>query len=173
VSFFLRIGQSKLYWLAMIVIGLALEGIALYYQYALKQYPCVLCIHIRIWVLAFIVIGVLGLLFQRTRLGLLAVSSLSLVAAIGLLERTWRTLATERLWLEGSCSMESGLPDWFALDRWFPAVFGVQASCGYTPVVFLDVTMAEALMAIAVLTLGTTLMVTIAVLSRGTTQAPA
>jgi len=146
----------------MIVIGLELEGIALYYQYALNQYPCVLCIHIRIWVLALVLVGVLGLLVQRSRLGVAAASLLSLVASIGLLERSWQTLATERLWLEGNCSMLSGLPPWFALDQWFPSVFGVQASCGYTPEVFFGITMAEALMAISVAAVGVTALVSIA-----------
>jgi disulfide bond formation protein DsbB len=162
VNVFLQLGRSKLYWAAIIVIGLALEGAALYYQYALNQYPCVLCIHIRIWVLALVLIGVLGLLVHRSRPGVVAACLLSLVASIGLLERSWQTLATERLWLEGNCSMLSGLPSWFALDQWFPAVFGVQASCGYTPEIVFGITMAEALMAISVGAVAVTALVSIA-----------
>jgi protein dithiol:quinone oxidoreductase len=162
VDIFLQAGRSKLYWSAIIVGGLALEVIALYYQYALNQYPCVLCIHIRIWVLALVLIGVLGLLVHRSRPGVVAASLLSLVASIGLLERSWQTLATERLWLEGNCSMLSGLPSWFALDQWFPAVFGVQASCGYTPEILFGITMAEALMAISVAAVAVTALISIA-----------
>jgi len=164
VGLLLRIGQSRLYWSLMIISGLGLEGVALYYQYALNQYPCVLCIHVRIWVLAFVLIGALGLVLQRWKLGLVLASLLSLAASVGLLERSWQTLATERGWLEGSCSMLSGLPSWFALDRWFPVLFEVQASCGYTPEILFGITMAEALMAIAVIALAVTALVSIAAL---------
>ena len=47
--------------------------------------------------------------------------------------------------------MNSGLPAWFALDKWFPLVFEVQASCGYTPELWSGFTMAEALVGISVI----------------------
>lgn len=137
----------------MIVSALALDSVALYYQYALNQYPCVLCIHVRLWVLAFLAIGIIGLIVRRSRPGLIAANALSLVAAVGLAERSWQLLATERGWSTNlSCGMDAGLPSWFALDHWFPALFGVQASCGYTPVLAFNVTMAEALVAISAVT---------------------
>ena len=163
---FRRLGQSNAYWLAMIVGALALEGVALYYQYALNQYPCVLCIHVRIWVAGFIVVGILGLVLKRSRVGLAVANFLSLATAIGLTERSWRTLAVERRWIEElACTMDAGLPAWFALDHWFPAVFGVQASCGFTPIIAFDVTMAESLMAISVVALVVTALVTAATLT--------
>ena len=150
VMLFRRIGRSSWYWLAMIVSALALETVALYYQYALNQYPCVLCIHARLWVFAFLLIGIAGLALRNTRWRLVVTHALSLIAAVGLTERSWQLLGTERGWSELlSCSMDAGLPSWFALDHWFPAVFGVQASCGYTPILAFNVTMAEALIVIS------------------------
>jgi disulfide bond formation protein DsbB len=60
--------------------------------------------------------------------------------------------------------MDAGLPPWFALDHWLPAVFGVQASCGFTPIVAFDVTMAEALIAISAVAVVVTALVTAATL---------
>ena len=151
----------------MIAIALAAEGIALYYQYALNYYPCVLCIHVRLWVLAFIAIGIFGLLRRSSSTGLRIASVLSVCAAIGFTERSWRTLATERGWIvELACPMDAGLPAWFALDEWFPAVFGVLASCGISPEMLFGVTMAEALMVMSVGTLIITLLVMIASVMR-------
>ena len=165
MNLFGRLGGHYGYWLAMAVGALALEGIALYYQYALDQYPCVVCIHVRIWVAAFAVVGVLGLALKRSRGGLLVANVLSLVVAIGFAERSWRTLALERRWIEElACTMDAGLPTWFALDHWFPTVFGVQASCGLTPIIAFDITMAESLMAISVVALVVTALVTAATL---------
>ena len=161
------LSRSSIYWIAMIVIALAAEAIALYYQYALNQYPCVLCIHVRLWVAAFIVIGVLGPLIRNHSVGLMVTNILSVVAAVGFLERSWRTLATERGWIiELACPMDAGLPAWFDLDVWFPAVFGVQASCGISPEMLFGITMAEALTVMSVGTLAITLLVLIANLMR-------
>lgn len=168
MKLFQQIGRSKWYWLSMIALAAALEAAALYYQYVLNQYPCVLCIHVRIWVLGFIVVGALGLALQRWRAGIVAANVLGLIAAIGLAERSWQLLATERGWSnELACSMESGLPFWFALDKWFPAVFAVQTSCGYTPVIVGDITMAEALMGISAAAIVTFALVSVAAFRLG------
>lgn len=142
-------GQSAWYWVAIIVMGLIMEGSALYYQYALDYYPCVLCIHIRIWVMAVILLAVLALFIRKSRPLLMGAHVLSVGLFIGLLERCWMTFAVERLMVDGSCSMDSGLPAWFALDKWFPWIFEVQEACGYTPEVLLGITMAEALLMIS------------------------
>jgi len=140
------LSRSNFYWLGLIVLGLGMEAIALYYQYALDYYPCVLCIHIRIWLFAMILAAVLGLLSQKQS-GLNKLSHLLVLGSgIGLAERSWKTLAVERNWIVDSCSMDSGLPDWFALDKWLPSVFAPWEPCGYTPELLFGVTMAEGLM---------------------------
>ncbi|MFT5218383.1 MAG: disulfide bond formation protein DsbB [Planctomycetota bacterium] len=145
-GFFIEIGQRRRYWLAIIVIGLMLEASALYYQYVLDEWPCVLCIHIRIWILGLIVIALFALLVQAWP-GLVRLAhGLIFIAMIGLVERSWQVLAVERGWTFGNCDMDAGLPDWFALDRWFPAIFEVKTSCGYTPLIIFNISMAEVLM---------------------------
>ncbi|EAR62379.1 disulfide bond formation protein B [Neptuniibacter caesariensis] len=145
------ISRSTWYWLGLIATGIGMEAVALYYQYALDYYPCVLCIHVRIWVLALILIGLLGLITRKQQ-GLSKLSHLlTLGAGIGLAERSWQTLAVERGWIIDECSMDSGLPDWFALDKWFPSVFQPWEPCGYTPELLFGVTMAEGLMAFSAL----------------------
>ena len=37
-----QFSQSKLYWILLITLGLSLEAAALYYQYVLDEWPCVL-----------------------------------------------------------------------------------------------------------------------------------
>ena len=82
----------------------------------------------------------------------------------GFVERSWQTLAVERGWVFGDCDMESGLPSWFALDKWFPALFEVQTACGYTPIILFDITMAEMLLAISsVLLLTSVLMLIVSI----------
>ena len=78
---------------------------------------------------------------------------------IGLLERSYQLLGVERGFIMGDCSMNSGLPAWFALDKWLPSVFKVWEPCGYTPEILFGVTMAEALMFISILLILTTVWV--------------
>ena len=150
--------RSSWYWLGIIIIGLAMEGIALFYQYGLDYGPCVLCIHIRIWVMALILIAILGLVFRKSATLSKFTHLATFAVSIGFTERSWQTLAVERGWIIDSCSMDSGLPDWFALDKWIPHIFEPWEPCGYTPELLWNITMAEGLMAFSVLFLVSSLL---------------
>ncbi len=143
------LSPQKLYWILLLVLGLSLEFSALFYQYVLGEWPCVLCIHIRIWVLGFIVVAILALLVDGNRWLMRGLHLVNTGMMTGFVERSWQTLAVERGWVFGDCNMESGLPPWFALDKWFPALFEVQTACGYTPIILFNITMAEMLLAIS------------------------
>jgi disulfide bond formation protein DsbB len=140
------VSRSRWYWLVLLVLGLSLEGIALYYQYVAGYGPCVLCIQVRIGVLALMLVALLGLAVHRAWAGSLAAHLLATLVLAGLAQRAWLLLGIERGFVEGECSFDLGLPAWLALDRWFPAVFQVHEACGYTPTLPLGFTMAEALL---------------------------
>ncbi|WP_420600404.1 disulfide bond formation protein B [Neptuniibacter sp.] len=151
-----KLSHSSWYWLALILMGVAMESVALFYQYGLDYGPCVLCIHVRIWVMAIILIAILGLSLNKYPIIRSLAYLGTLVSAIGLLERSWKTLGVERGWIIEACSMDSGLPQWFALDKWFPHMFEPWEPCGYTPELLFGITMAEGLVLFAaVLTLMT------------------
>lgn len=139
-----RIGTSPLYWLGLLILVLALEGVALFYQYRLDYWPCVLCIHVRIWLAVLGLVALVMLILRRAPVaGHLATG----VIGVGLLERSWLLLGTERGFIEDAgCGMDLGLPAWLALDDWLPWLFEVQTSCGYTPELLFGITMAEALL---------------------------
>lgn len=133
-----------------------MEAVALFYQYGLDYGPCVLCIHIRIWIAALLLISIVGISLGKNSRINTTCHLLSTGVAIGLLERSWQTLGIEKGWIDGSCGFGSGLPEWFALDKWFPVVFEAWESCGYTPELLFGITMAEGLIVFsALLTLAT------------------
>ena len=140
-----KIGNNSFYWLALVVIGLLSEAVGLYYQYVLEELPCVLCIQVRLWLMALILVALLVLLLRRLRFTPLAGHLLTVVIAAGLLERSYVLLGTERRFLLGDCGFDLGLPAWFTPDTWFPSVFQVETTCGYTPELPFGITMAEAL----------------------------
>ena len=139
------IGRSVWYWLALLLAGLVSEGVALFYQHVLDEMPCVLCIHVRLLVLALLLVALLAMFLRHFKWTNVLVHLLTVVVAAGLLERSWQLLGTERGFTFGDCGLDPGFPEWLPLDAWFPAVFQVETSCGYTPELLFGITMAEAL----------------------------
>lgn len=138
-----------MYWILLIILGLSLEFVALYYQYILDEWPCVLCIHVRIWVLGFTLLALVGLFSRKIRLLCIITHSAVTFMMAGLLERSYVLLGVEQGTIIGGCDMESGLPAWFALDKWFPVLFEIKTACGYTPELVFGITMAEALLVLS------------------------
>lgn len=142
-----KLSHSRWYWAILLSTGIALLVVALIYQHVLGERPCLLCIQIRLWVSLLIIVSFAGL-FTRHCWVLSSIAHASLVlVAVGLVERSYQLLGTERGFVFGDCGFDLGLPAWFAIDQWLPSVYYVQTACGYTPELFFGITMAEALMA--------------------------
>lgn len=135
--------------MALLIFSLGLEVSALFYQYVLDYLPCVLCIHVRVWLLGIIVVSILAMKLYRHQMSLIALHLFTSLIFVGLFERSYQLLGTERGFVFGDCNMESGLPIWFALDNWLPSVFKVWEACGYTPELLFGITMAEALIVLS------------------------
>ena len=160
-----NLSHSRWYWLALAVLGLGFITVALYYQYILDELPCVLCIHTRIWIAAISLIALLALTLGHRWSNIIA-HVLTVICTAGLLERSYQLLGTERGFIFGDCGFSLGLPAWFALDQWLPAVFGVETTCGYTPELLFGITMAEGLIVLSSAFLFISLVMTIAALVR-------
>jgi disulfide bond formation protein DsbB len=139
------IAHHKYYWLALVAIGIAMESSALLYQYVGGDEPCILCIHVRLWVMGFTFIALLAY-FVRHLIYIVPTAHLLITTMMfGLLDTSWELLQTERGNIMGDCSFDLGMPEWFAIDKWLPAIFEVRASCAESPELLFGITMAEAL----------------------------
>ncbi|MGB1175621.1 MAG: disulfide bond formation protein B [Luminiphilus sp.] len=138
-------------WWAMLILGSGMFAAALYWQYALGEDPCQVCIHARLWVVAIALIGALMLVLPSNRGTGFGGLVLLLVSSMGLGERSYYLYEIENFRGDGSCQFTLGMPDWFAVDRWFPALFEVRNICSYTPEIAFGISMAEALVVISVL----------------------
>lgn len=126
-------------------------AVALGYQYLLDEPPCVLCIHVRLWVSLMVLFAALGVwLHESPRLNSMIHLFMLLIGA-GLADRSYQLLGTERGFIFGDCVFDLGFPSWLAIDQWFPAFYGVETACGYTPVLLFGITMAEALIVMSAL----------------------
>ena len=149
MSTLLQLLQSRWYWLAVALFGIALLGVALYYQYALGDEPCQVCIHARLWVVAFTLIALVMLITPQIKILRILGNGGVLIAGVGLTERARYLYRLENGMGDGSCQFQLGMPDWFAVDRWMPWLFEVRNLCSFTPEMLFGVSMAESLMASA------------------------
>jgi disulfide bond formation protein DsbB len=159
------LGASAWYWLGLLLLAVSMEAAALFFQYVLDYGPCMLCIHVRIWVFGLILVALFTLAGRGRKSLLVAGHFLVGVIGAGLLERSWQLLGVERGTIEGMCSMDLGLPAWFALDSWFPVLFKAWEPCGYTPQLLFGITMAEALVVMSIMLLVISLVFVIATLA--------
>ena len=155
-----KIAHSRWYWLALVALGLSFIAVALYYQYALEESPCVMCIQVRIWMLCLTLVAFNAYVLNNRWINHIA-HILTVVIAVGLLDRSYQLLGTERGFVFGDCGFDLGLPSWLPLDTWFPELFRVHSSCGYTPELIFGITMAEALIVFSVTFLLVSLTLTI------------
>lgn len=141
--------QSRWYWAVVAAFGFMLLAVALYYQYALGDEPCQVCVHARLWVVAFSLIALIMLMAPQSA-ALRALGNLGvLIAGAGLFERARYLYRLENGIGDGSCQFQLGMPDWFAVDRWMPWLFEVRNLCSFTPEMLLGLSMAETLMGLA------------------------
>lgn len=142
--------HSRWYWLSLMVIGTSLLIAALIYQHVLEEMPCLVCIHVRLWVSLLVLIALFGLFSCNTRWINIFANLAVVGTAIALTERSYVLLGTERGFVFGDCGFNLGLPSWFAIDDWLPWLYRIETSCGYTPELIFGITMAEALMVFSV-----------------------
>ena len=112
-----------------------------------------MCIQIRLWFSLLIIVSFIGLLARRIRAINTLVQVSIVLIAVGLVERSYKLLGTERGFWDGHCGFDLGLPAWFAIDKWLPWLFRVETTCSYTPEILFGITMAETLMVMSVVLL--------------------
>lgn len=144
------VSQSRWYWLTYIIGSLFMLADALYFQYVLEELPCVVCIQIRLWVSLLLLVSIVGLVSRHNKITN-SLANLSVVLiAIGMVERSYLLLGTERGFIFSDCGFDLGLPAWFAIEEWLPWLYRIETSCGYTPDIVFGITMAEALIVLSV-----------------------
>lgn len=155
-----NMAHSRWYWLSLIIIGTSLLTAALIFQHVLEEMPCLVCIHVRLWISLLVLIALFGLLTCRSRCPNIIANLAVVGTAVALTERSYLLLGTERGFIFSDCGFNLGLPGWFAIDDWLPWLYRIETSCGYTPELIFGITMAEALIVLSVALLLISLSVT-------------
>ena len=145
-----KLSLSPWYWLGYALGSISLLCVALIYQYVFEELPCVVCIQIRLWISLLVIVSLVGFFLRNKLWANLAMQLGIVLISVGLIERSYLLLGTEKGFVFADCGFNTGLPSWFAIEQWLPWMYQVQASCGYTPELLWGVTMAEMLMLLSV-----------------------
>jgi Disulfide bond formation protein DsbB len=140
--------RKALFWNFIIISMISLELIALYYQYALHESPCAICVQIRSVVMFMGFTGLFGLMVKNNK-KLIWLPLLALLSQIGgVLILGSKALHIERGDVLSTCGMDAGFPVWMKLDQWLPWMFEPKGLCGKAIQLIpgvLNITMVEAL----------------------------
>ena len=142
--------KGKVFWWALFALGSGLFAAALYWQYVIGDDPCQVCIQARLWAVALGLLGAVMLPLPESLLTRLTGLVLAFISSAGMGERAYYLYEIENFRGDGSCEFTLGMPSWFAVDQWFPALFEVRNICSYTPEIAFGISMTEALMVIAI-----------------------
>lgn len=142
-----------LIWSLVGAVCIALMGVALFYEYVLDVPPCLICVQVRLWVAAIFAIAITGVVFHRRNWVQVGLWLGFFGCSVALIERSWQLLATEYGWIIGDCGVPDnpGLPSWFPLHEWLPALFRPETMCGAPLEMLFGITMAEGTVAFSVL----------------------
>ncbi len=110
-----------------------------------------MCIQVRLIISLLIVVSCAALLLRSNRVLNLLLHLSVVFIAVGLTERSYQLLGTERGFIFSDCGFSLGLPAWFKIEDWIPWLYRVETSCGYTPEIIFGITIAEVLMVTSVL----------------------
>ncbi len=126
--------RTKFCWLLLFLLGVALLGCGLFFQYYLRLDPCVNCVYERAYVSCYIVAGLVGFIAPTLFLfRLLASAGLlgsSIFGFITALEHFKETHLTAEHGLGASCRLTARFPDFLPLDEWLPWIFKPHGQCG-------------------------------------------
>lgn len=131
-------------WVALLLLGVALEGCGLYFQYGLRLDPCVNCVYERAFYLSFILAGLVGFLspsFVVTRI--LAILIFMAGSIGGAMVAFDHVAETYQQGFGATCTLKASFPAFLKLDELLPWMFKPTAACGPLDWSLLGLSMAE------------------------------
>nr|WP_086938143.1 disulfide bond formation protein DsbB [Thaumasiovibrio occultus] len=145
-------------WLILLLIIIALELTALYFQHVMNLAPCVMCIYERIAMMGMGVGAAIGLAAPNN-----LVARWAGLGVWGYSAYRGLTLSQEHVGYQfpdpndlfggGVCDIYVNFPDWLPLNKWVPWLFEATGDCSKIVWQFMDLSMPQWLVIIFALNL--------------------
>lgn len=158
-QFLTQLPKQRLPWVLLALTGVGLELCALFFQYAMKLDPCVLCVYERLAMMGIIFSGLIGAIAPHNVIFRFSGFTLWFVSAAASL-----SLAIEHVDIQqnpspfATCDFFPNFPTWAPLNEWLPWLFNPTGYCDEISWQFLSYSMPQWLIVTA------TIYLTVAVL---------
>lgn len=152
LRFFKALSLSRGGWLLLVISGIILEGIALYFQHGMLLNPCVMCIYERVAVFGIIFAGLIGMIAPKFWLFRFSAILFSLACAVKGVLLSWKHLDYQlnpSPW--NQCPVVPDFPSTLPLDKWMPFIFQPSGSCSEVSWQFLGLSMVQWLVVIFII----------------------
>ncbi|OOF67737.1 disulfide bond formation protein DsbB [Rodentibacter caecimuris] len=149
LRFLKQFSFSRFSWGLLAVSALALELIALYFQYGLNLKPCVLCVYERLAICGLICAGIIGCIYPKGLILRLTALIVGLISALwgGIISLRHLDLQMNPVpWKQ--CEFLPNFPETLPFHQWFPFLFSPTGSCNESQWDFLGLTMVQWLVVI-------------------------
>ncbi|WP_018984729.1 disulfide bond formation protein DsbB [Salinimonas chungwhensis] len=144
IHFISQMADRKSAWFILFLSALALQIVALYFQYGMGLEPCIMCIYQRTAVYGILLSALLVLLKNNGVTRLLGFAGWVVSAGWGLL------IALEHIEILNaknpffaSCEIVPNFPTFMPLHEWLPTIFAAKGDCTENSWQFLAMGMAE------------------------------
>jgi disulfide bond formation protein DsbB len=147
-----KLVTSRYAWLLLALSALGLELAALYFQYARRLEPCVLCVYERNAVALIFLAGVIG--FINPNKAVLRIAGY-LMWAGGTAWGLYLSIKHSGIQMgliedSASCDFVANYPTWMQLDKWIPWMFNPTGFCEDIQWQFLGLSMPQSMVVINV-----------------------
>ncbi len=139
-----QFSRNRLSWSLLLLVIIALELCALYFQHVMMLAPCVMCIYERVAMFGIALAAVIGLINPKnTFLRLIGLAAWVTSSFKGLL------LSLEHVDYQfnpspfKTCDIFVNFPDWAPLNQWAPWLFEAYGDCSKIVWQFLDLSMPQ------------------------------
>lgn len=139
-----QFSRNRLSWLLLLLVILALELCALYFQHVMMLAPCVMCIYERVAMFGIGIAAIIGMINPKnTLLRVVGLAGWLISSLKGLL------LALEHVDYQfnpspfKTCDIFVNFPDWAPLNQWAPWLFEAYGDCSKIVWQFLDLSMPQ------------------------------
>ncbi len=148
ISLIQSFSRHRATWVALLILGVILEGLGLYFQYGLRLDPCVNCVYERALFLSFIIAGLIGFMapgFFITRITAILIFMAGSIG--GVLVAFAHVTEVYGQGFGGACKLKADFPQFLKLDELLPWMFRPTGSCGPLDWSFLGLGMPEWILA--------------------------
>ncbi|MDG6881354.1 Disulfide oxidoreductase [Phocoenobacter uteri] len=144
LNYIKELSLTRSAWFCLILSGLILEGVALYFQHKMGLAPCVMCIYERVALFSICIAGVMAFIAPRFlifRLLGLFIGIFGAIKGLSLAIKHTNYQFNPSPW--NQCPIKVDFPPTLPLNEWFPNVFEATGSCSEVQWTFLSFSMPQ------------------------------